>query len=299
MDDGDYVLCSWRVRSALPLPELPRWNGPSAAAIDILIEEGAVDPARSAPDAPWLDVQADGAVCLHVPDLVRLRVEAGRRIIVDIVGRERVPGWRLFLLGAAIDCLCHQRGAFPLHAACLDVGGRTVALAGATGAGKSTLALALLRRGHAVLADDLTVLRPQGDAIDVLPSFARLKLWRDTLDAMGMGVSGLHRLRDRLDKFSLSPVGAFDPTPRRLDALFLLRAGARPEMVAVPPVAAVPLVVDQVARPRIGRMLGRQAGLLDGAARIATRVPVARLVRPFDFAHLGEAVRLVETAVAA
>lgn len=291
MQGGDHVLCGWRVRSALPLPELLPWAGPADHPPDITVAAG---PVAAAEGDDWVTVTPDGSVRLVVPDLVRMLVRGGREVVVDIAGSARDAGWRLFLLGAAVGCLCHQRGVFPLHAATLAVGGRIVALAGESGAGKSTLAFALTRRGHRLLSDDLTVLRPAGDGIEMLPSFPRLKLWRDVLDAAGQGSAALERVRAGLDKFDLRPRVGFDPAPRRLDAVFVLRKGDAPAALPVAPAAAVPLIHGNVVRPRIAQLLGRQAALFAESALIARRVPVMRLVRSPDFARLEETARLVE-----
>lgn len=290
MTERDYALCGWRVRSVLPLPELALWTGPDEAAVDVWINAGAL-PAVPA-SAPWLAVDSQGSVRLRIPDLAQFLIEGGRRITVDILGQETAPAWRLFLLGMAIGVLCHQRATFPLHAASLSIGGRTVALLGASGAGKSTLALALLRRGHHLLSDDLTVLDPANRT--VLPSFCRLKVWRDTLEAMGEDMTGLQRVRDALEKYDLPPRQDFDTSPRRLEGVLLLARGKAPERIAVPATAAVPLILSHVSRPSVGRMLGRQADLFRAAGGLAGTVPVTRLIRSLDYADLGETVGLVE-----
>jgi hypothetical protein len=299
MASVDYVLCGWRVRSMLALPELWPWPGSAEAPVDIEIAAGQV-PEQS--DAGigierWLTVRADGAVFLTVPDVVRILVEGGRCITVDVLGAEENSDWRLFLLGSAVGYLCHQRSAFPLHAASLSIGERTVALAGASGAGKSTLAMALLRRGHRLLSDDLTVLTQDGQNVYVQPAFPRLKLWRDALDAFGEDASELPNVRAGIEKFDLRPRDSFDPTTRRLDTTIFLCAGTAPTLRPVPAKAAIPLVIEHVARPWVARLLGRQPALFALAAFIAKKVSAAELVRSRDFGQIEETARLVEKAV--
>lgn len=295
MSFEDRAFCGWRIRSALPLPELPVWSGSPDAPVDVAVEPGRVAPASERD--PWLTIEADGTVRMCLPGTVRLLIENGRRITVDVVGTEKAPAWRLFLLGLGMAILCHQRGVVPLHAASLAVAGRTVTLLGASGAGKSTLAFALLRRGHTLLSDDLTVLAPGRP--QVLPAFARLRLWRDSLDGMGVSAAGLARSRDALEKFDLEPDHGFDTTPRPLGAVFLLKTGVAPALERVAPAAAVPLVSSHVARVGVGRALGRRAEMFAAAAGVARAAPMYRLVRSADFAHLDEMVRLVEAAALA
>jgi hypothetical protein len=62
------------------------------------------------------------------------------------------------LLTISLMELLERRGRYSLHAACLARDGRGVVLAGPTGAGKSTLAIALARAGLDFLADDVVFL---------------------------------------------------------------------------------------------------------------------------------------------
>ncbi len=48
----------------------------------------------------------------------------------------------------------------PIHAGCVAIGGRGVLIAGASGAGKSDLALRLIDRGARLVSDDYTLLAP-------------------------------------------------------------------------------------------------------------------------------------------
>ncbi len=48
-----------------------------------------------------------------------------------------------------------------VHASCVAIGGRGVLLAGPSGAGKSDLALRLIDRGAALVADDYTICHPR------------------------------------------------------------------------------------------------------------------------------------------
>lgn len=56
-------------------------------------------------------------------------------------------------------------GRYSVHAAALGFRGRAVMLSGPTGAGKTTLALALASRGMQLLSDELAVLDPRSDEV--------------------------------------------------------------------------------------------------------------------------------------
>ncbi|BFO54319.1 MULTISPECIES: hypothetical protein [Comamonadaceae] len=296
MSAHHYQVCGWHVRSSMELPELPAWTGSAAEPEDILVEEGPV-PGRpgSAPGSPWLDVGEDGAVLMQIPDLVRIHVHGGRTMRVERL-RPDDAGWRLFLLGSALSCLCLQRGLFPLHAACLRIGSRTLAIAGHSGAGKSTLAAALLRRGHGLLGDDLTVLDvPAGNGrMQVLPAFPRLKLWGEAMDALGMDGTGVPKVRDGLDKYDLQPQAGFDPRPVSLDAVLVLREGPAAELRPLSPTAAVPVLHGLLSRRRAAVQMGLQASTFAQAASIGRTVPVWTLQRPRRFDALDATADMIE-----
>jgi hypothetical protein len=65
--------------------------------------------------------------------------------------------------------LLRLRGVLCLHAAVVVIGGRAVAIAGPPGAGKSTIAMALAHRGHAILTDDVAAVVWQGGRPGVEP----------------------------------------------------------------------------------------------------------------------------------
>ncbi|MDB5689696.1 MAG: HPr kinase/phosphorylase [Sphingomonas bacterium] len=52
-----------------------------------------------------------------------------------------------------------------LHASCVSVGGSAVLITGRSGVGKSDLALRLIDRGAALVADDCTLVRREGDGL--------------------------------------------------------------------------------------------------------------------------------------
>lgn len=56
-----------------------------------------------------------------------------------------------------------------IHATCVAIGGRAVLLCGASGAGKSDLALRLIDRGAELVSDDQVLLTRDGDTLRASP----------------------------------------------------------------------------------------------------------------------------------
>lgn len=78
----------------------------------------------------------------------------------------------------------HDADETLLHASCVALDGRAVLITGASGSGKSALALGLLARGAGLVADDKTLLRRAGD--DLIATCP--KPIRGLIEARGLGL---------------------------------------------------------------------------------------------------------------
>ncbi len=84
----------------------------------------------------------------------------------------------------------HRLGALSFHAAALSFDGRAILLMGHKGAGKSTLAGALVSSGWKMIADDLVRLEVRDGEWCTTRGRSRLKLWPDSLSATGHSSAG-------------------------------------------------------------------------------------------------------------
>jgi hypothetical protein len=73
--------------------------------------------------------------------------------------------WRAHIFPALLGILSASVGVAPVHAACLVCDGHGVLLAGRSGTGKSTLAIAMARRGYELLSDDWSYLSAAEDGV--------------------------------------------------------------------------------------------------------------------------------------
>lgn len=284
MTDG--LLCGWRIRSAIALPELLAWQGDDRPP-DLTVRLGEVD--ESLPEgralSPFLQIDSTGAGLLQVPMVGRFLVRPSGDITVAPQPEASEAEIRLFLLGSVLGLVCHQRALLPLHASSVVIDGGAVAFCGHSGMGKSTLALRFARRGHAVVSDDVCVL-DSGAPARVRPSFPRLKLWRDTIEDAALSADGLERNRRGQEKFHfLEPeAGVRDPLPLR--AIFLLRRVDRGEKEGIErlsaPLDIVAALEAETFRPQIGRAIGVERSLFQARALLASTVSVYQLRRQPD-----------------
>jgi hypothetical protein len=167
---------------------------------------------------------------------VQLRCEAARGVALfrsaAFAGRELYIATHPLATIALMELL-ERRGLFSLHAACLaSSDGRGVLLAGTTGAGKSTLALALAMAGMSLLADDVVFLACDGGGQAV-----RVVGFADAIGLTEHAGARFAAIRERLRE------PAADGFPKRLvriEELFgsPVVAECRPEALVFPEVAA-------------------------------------------------------------
>ena len=284
--------------------ELPEWAPFASAAAKPDLRFELRPPAPLADD---LSFHVEGDACYFTtPDVAHYRVTAGERVEITpspTAGEREV---RLFLLGSAWGIANYQRANFPLHAGVVRVGGHSshgegveaneagcIAFCGASGAGKSSSVAHLLRAGFELWSDDLSICRLD-ETPAVWPSTRRLKLWRESLDALGRSAEDLERDYFREEKFHwqiAAPHDLSQTPPLPLRAVYLLEWG-EPSCVPLRGIEALRAFVEAATyRGTILSDMGAAAPYWEQCARIVRQVPVWRLSRPRDWARLPDALR--------
>ncbi|HYP07360.1 MAG TPA: hypothetical protein VER03_14100, partial [Bryobacteraceae bacterium] len=185
----------------------------------------------------------------------------------------------------------------PRHASCVRIGEGAVAFCGSSGAGKSTIAAGFEREGYPVLADDISVIdlsAPGGPM--VLPSFPRIKLWRDAIDAFAVSTENLERSRPALEKYHVTTHSSFDTRPARLTAVYHLHETRGGEPEGISPMGALPALRDtysNVYRRRLGQSLGGFEAMSNAVGRLCETVPVMRFGRERNFSKILPTVKTI------
>jgi hypothetical protein len=130
----------------------------------------------------------------------------------------RDPDWQRFLIAQVLPFAAAVRGLEVLHAGAVVIGGRALLLLGASGAGKTTLALALTRLGAGFLADDAVALERSGERLLAHPGTPIAAVGRGEAERLLKiptvpapaplgGVLCLERSSDGPDKPHFEPLG--------------------------------------------------------------------------------------------
>ena len=229
---------------------------------------------------------------LTVEDVARYFVRDGREIVVDSIGSERDV--RAFLLGSALAACLQQRGVFTLYASAVETECGAALFAGERGAGKSTLAAALVDRGFRLMADDVTGIVVREDRPVALPAFPSMRLWGDAMQKLGRRSTDGAKAQANVEKYNF-PVERFCDSPLPVCAIFVLSLHNRDaiRLEAVPPVAAFEALLSHTYRKRFAHAMARLPEQYRATTALARHAPLFTLVRPVeqgDPAPLADAV---------
>ncbi|MFO8046017.1 MAG: hypothetical protein R6U30_09120 [Halomonas sp.] len=294
-----YTTYGLTIGSQLELPELE--SLPPKTSPDIRIQAGELADhlEKAEVSTPWL--QCSNNRCQFLLERVaRFRVEDGRDIQVD---RRLSPACgttvderdlRGYLLGSAMGALLHQRHWLPLHISAVQTPAGVWGFTGDSGAGKSTLAAWMhYRYGWKVVSDDVGVIKP-GEAHPILyPGPPRLKLWKDTLERLGIDREGLARDLTRMEKFHLNQHQGFTHDTEPLKVLVMLERGLGSEkasLTKVEGVEAFRIVMKALYLPEWGQRFTGPARLMQHGSELAQRIRVYRYRRPWSLEKVEESL---------
>ncbi len=202
---------------------------------------------------------------------------------------------RHLLIDQVLALIVNLRGREALHATAVATRKGVCAFTGPAGSGKSTLAASFVLSGYPLVCDDCLALS-EGKAITALPGYPGLRLWDDSIRALGASSRNLKPVAHYTTKSRWqdhSRRADFCSTTRRLARIYLLeraRSSKRAARVLIEDLAPGEALMGLVkAAYRLDitdrAMLTRQFQFL---SRVAARVPVKRLIVPNEFSALSD-----------
>jgi hypothetical protein len=239
----DQLLFGLRVRSPLPIPYAPPLPPAGAAGLRLHPDTlpawlGAMarEPYFRDDERRFtIDRCANGAFVFGYPDGTTFVLGAP-----DVWMAWQAPltfeDACTYLAGPILAFVMRLRGAACLHASAVEVDGRAIAIAGAAGAGKSTLAAALVGRGATLLAEDVVALVDNGNPGDgtrlvCIPSYAGIRLWPESAELLFGDRDALPPISATWDKRMLA--AELSAEPRELAAIYLLERGEATSIEAI------------------------------------------------------------------
>ncbi len=283
LDRTHGIIYGLTLASDVSLPELPATR-PDASP-EVVIQRGTVPAVWEITDPLNVRSIVDGTpeqLWLRVPDVIRMLIRGGSSLTFELEGAGGLDAARPFLLGSGLGGVLMQRGFVVLHGNAITRAGSRNALMciGDSGAGKSTTAIAMTRRGFLALADDVCPIDTGGWAA---PGMPHVKLWQNTAMDFGIDPASLVPLRTRETKFYV-PLGAFHcPEPRQVNLfIWLVPADTtRVEIEEITGFAKFVVLRNNLYRPEYLLPLQLSAAGLEQVSRLAARARVYKVIRPF------------------
>jgi hypothetical protein len=138
-----------------------------------------------------------------IKDLASFLITDGKAVVVDPLAKEQEL-WQMYLLGSVMGALLQQRGFLTLHGSAFLFNNKAHLILGASGMGKSSIAMALHQKGFEFLTDDICAIKINEEGIPNLYYGSRhIKLWEDAIESLDTVQEGMSRVRKNLPKFRL------------------------------------------------------------------------------------------------
>lgn len=280
-----------RVASNRRIPAFRPGESLEPADVTVTFSEGAAAPVPAG--APWYhDEMPDGGqphLRLSKPgaggyefryhDGAQFRLsDRGDRVEASGVGPIHFEDLCTYLAGPILGFILRLRGAVCLHASVVETQSGAVAFVGPCGAGKSTTAAALCRRGCRLVCEDTAVLDVRGRLCRVQPGYPRINLWPDSVQAIFGSPDALPPIAPPWEKryLALDETG-FCPQAAPLRGIFVLEPRGEPESgIAITPLAPAAALMALVANTYLNYLPGpdRRAHELRFLAPLAATLPI-------------------------
>lgn len=136
---------------------------------------------------------SDRVIEVRFKGIATYRIEDGRKVVIRPEPGVDDETVLYYLKATPFGLLVLQRGELPLHTSAVvpQGGGGAVLMAGVPGAGKSTTAALLIRRGWSILNDDISRVTFEDGVPTAWPGFQSLKLGDGVLPMLQLEEAGL------------------------------------------------------------------------------------------------------------
>jgi hypothetical protein len=285
----NYRTYGFCVASSFVLPELVR----DQCAYEVQIRRG------SAGHVPNATVNEDGHevsgddVLLSFPRVGAFRIRGGREIVVEPLPGVDEAVVRLSLLGPALAVLLHQRGFLDLHASCVVMDG-AVAFLGDSKWGKSTTAAALYRSGRPLVADDVLAVDLRSGSPTVRPAFPQVKLWPESVRALGIEADELRTIHPALEKRAFRAQVGFGDDDLPLARMYVLSDGPEVRVEALDEQDAFVELIRHSYAASLLRDTGTETAHFGQCTALARGGLVRRLTLGGSLERVPEVIRTLE-----
>ena len=240
MSAGTYEVHGLRVASELPL-DAPRTTGGPDLSFRTLPDDAARPAAPigarllcevAAPGVGFRAVETTESILLSFDRGYSFEISADGRRITAHAGKADPTLVPTFLTGTVLAFTLALRGVVVLHASAVVTETGTLAFAGASASGKTTMAAALCSEGARLVSDDALRVERDGDVVACHSGTTTLRL-RRPLAVLAGAFPPESRTTTPDDRIGIAP--DFAPGKRPLAAIVVLEPAAELQVERLPP----------------------------------------------------------------
>jgi hypothetical protein len=286
------------LKSVLALPEL-KAGDKTEADVSIRLQQLSNSPLSIETNAHCYQLTAEG-MYVYWEGVGTFLVKNGKEIIIEPVAEVDEDRLRLFILGAAIGVILHQRGYLVLHGSAVAINDRAVVFIGDKGWGKSTIAATLHARGHCLIGDDVIAIDLHKDSKPlVIPAFPQLKLWPDAANSIGVEAEQLPRLVAHLEKRDCRVDYGFAQKALFLEQIYVLGKNDNLAIKSIQPQEIIRYMMGNSYVTRFGKELlqTNEASHFLNLMKLVKQVSIDHLLRPTNLSLLSDAAKLIEKRI--
>ena len=287
-----YSVFGLNVESELELPGVPKGNYNSC---DLTITEGDV------PDnlVEYVEYQGNfqyvgNEFLFKSKNSGKFLVKDSDTIIFERYKNSTYEDVRVLLLSVVLGIVLHKKEKFPLHASAVEHNGKTLLFSGQCGIGKSTLATAFIKRGAKLISDDITVIETLGNKFFAAPSFSHIKLWPDSLHALGFTPTDFEKFRPRLEKRKMTWDNMREEKAEIYALFFLQRNNMNKHKIEAPSIQdKISLLENNTFRIQHLKRIGNNQKHFETCCALAKSIPIKRLTYPQGEFMLDKTIDLI------
>lgn len=234
------------------------------------------------------------AICYEWENLGTALVRNGNEVLIDPQDGVDSKDFSPFITGAILAILLNQRGSLVLHSSAVVINGEAVAFLGDKGAGKSTMAAYLQKRGHQFITDDLVPITFTDGKVQVAPGYPRIKLWADSVTSIGLNWESMPKIHKFIDKRSYQCFDSFSAKPVKLRQIYILDENPIIEIKEIKPAKAFIELTKHTYLGKYLQITGQTAENFQHCKAVISTIPVYSLKRPHNHSKLSKVAELIE-----
>ena len=205
-----------------------------------------------------------------------------------------------YLLGVVLGFILRLQDVVCLHASAVALNHYSIAFAGDSGAGKSTIASALMNNGFKLITEDILPLNSVGDSFLSIPGYPHLRLFADAFQKLDNLTNDSSLISDTWDKHFVDLTkteNSFITHPVPLKTIYILDweysdSLQSPSIKKVHPTHAVPLLASQSWANTLLSISHKKNEFIF-LSQLATEVDVKRILMCDNLDKLPELVQLI------